>query len=118
MNLMIVHPAIQNELISGRLPECEARRPVLVVTLREGESSLREIDGGAIISERTVRALKGHAAGVIEDGAPPAGRVGEQRRRELFIHRHLLPPPHAIKRRGGGGRPAPAPPAPPPRARH
>src|SRR5258708_5042635 len=99
MNLMIVHPAVQNELISGRLPECEARRPVLVVTLREGESSLREIDGGAIRSERIVRALKSHAAGIIEDGAPPTGRVGEQRRTRLFVDRHLLHLPDAIERR-------------------
>src|ERR1700728_1240221 len=59
MNLMIVHPAIQDELIPGRPLESKARGPVLVVTLREGESSLREIDGGAIRSERIVRALKG-----------------------------------------------------------
>src|SRR5258708_32897308 len=97
MNLMVGHPAVKNELISGRLPECEARRPVLVVTLREGESSLREIDGGAIISERTVRALKGHASGVIEDGAPPAGRVGEQRRAEVFFHHLQLPGPTAVE---------------------
>jgi hypothetical protein len=51
MNLMIVHPAIQNELIIGRLLEGEAGPPVLVVTLREGESFLREINGGAIRSE-------------------------------------------------------------------
>src|SRR5882672_792650 len=79
MNLMIVHPAIQNELILGRPLEGEARPPVLVVTLREGESSLREIDGGAIRSERIVYALKGHPVGVsIEDGAPPTGGVGEE----------------------------------------
>src|SRR6476660_1160828 len=99
MNLMIVHPAIQNELIPGRLLEREARPPVLVVTLREGESSLREIDGGSIRSERIVRALKGHAVGVIEDGAPPTGRVGEQRRAYCFVDRHLLHLPDAIERR-------------------
>jgi hypothetical protein len=38
MNLMIVHPAIQDELILGRPLEGEVRRPVLVVTLREGET--------------------------------------------------------------------------------
>jgi len=92
---MIVHPAIQDELIPGRPLECEARRPVLVVTLREGESSLREIDGGAIRSDRIVQALKGQTqrrlcmyhlfvqrstvpVGEIEDGAPPAGGVGEE----------------------------------------
>src|SRR4029077_20989619 len=97
MNLMIVHPAIQDELIPGRTLEGEARRPVLVVTLREGESSILEIDGGAIRSERIIRALKSHTqgrlcmyhlcvqlstvpAGVIEDGAPPTGGVGEERR--------------------------------------
>src|SRR5260221_12284137 len=105
MNLMIVHPAIQTELIPGRPLEREARRPVLVVTLREGESSLREINGGAISSERIVRALKGHAVGVIEDGAPPTARVGEQRRARLFVDGHLLHLPDAIKRRGGGGPP-------------
>src|SRR5258708_16011843 len=78
MNLMIVHPAIQHEMIPGRPLEGEARPPVLVVTLREGESSLREIDGGAIRSERIVHALKGHTVGVIEDGAPPTGGVGEE----------------------------------------
>ena len=92
---MIVHPAVQNELIRGRPLESEARRPVLVVTLREGESSLREIDGGAIRSDRIVQALKGQTqgrlcmyhlfvqrstvpVGEIEDGAPPAGGVGEE----------------------------------------
>src|SRR5579863_6841869 len=116
MNLMIIHPAIQDELIPGRPLECEARRPVLVVTLREGESSLREIDGGAIRSKRIVRALKGHTqgrlcmyhlfvqrstapAGEIEDGAPPTGRVSEQRRAWLFVDRHLLHFPDAIERR-------------------
>src|SRR5580700_6086604 len=106
MNLMIVHPAIQDELIPGRPLEGEARRPVLVVLLREGESSLREIHGGAIRSERFVRALKGHPVGVIEDGAPPTGGVGEQRRAWLFVDRHLLHLPDAIERRE---RSAPAP---------
>src|SRR6266571_6469451 len=99
MNLMIVHPAIQNKLIPGRLPEREVRRPVLVVTLREGESFLREIDGGTIRNERIVQALKGHPVGVIEDGAPPTGGVGEQRRAWLFVDRHLLHLPDAIERR-------------------
>src|SRR6478672_2939337 len=99
MHLMIIHPAIQNELIPGRPLECEARPPVLVVTLREGESSLREIDGGAIRSERIVHALKGHAVGVIEDGAPPTGGVGEQRRAWLFVDGHLLHLPDTIERR-------------------
>src|SRR5213083_218942 len=99
MNLMIVHPAIQDELILGRRVEGEARPPVLVVLLREGESSLRELDGGAIRSERIVQPLKGHAVGVIEDGAPPTGGVGEQRRAWLFVDRHLLHLPDAIERR-------------------
>src|SRR5258708_29149208 len=99
MNLMIVHPAIQNELIPGRLPEGEARLPVLVATLREGESSLREINGGAIRNEGFVDSLKGHPVGVIEDGASPAGRVGEQWRAQLFVDRHLLHLPDAIERR-------------------
>src|SRR3954470_1556191 len=99
MDLMIVHPAIQNELIPGRPLKREARPPVLVVTLREGESSVREIDRGAIRSERIVRALKGHAVGVIEDGAPPAGGVGEERRAWLFVDGHLLHLPDAIERR-------------------
>src|SRR5579871_3464902 len=100
MNLMIVHPAIQDELILGRLLEGEVRPPVLVVLLREGESSLREIDGGDIRSERIVHALKGHPVGVsIEDGAPPTGGVGEQRRAWLFVDRHLLHLPDAIERR-------------------
>ncbi len=117
MNLMIVHPAIQDELIPGRPLEGEARRPVLVVLLREGESSLLEIDGGAIRSERIVRALKGRTqrrlcmyhfvviqhstapAGEIEDGAPPTGGVGEQRRAWLFVDRHLAHLPDAIERR-------------------
>jgi hypothetical protein len=43
MNLMIVHPAIQDKLIPGRTLENEVCRPVLIVTLREGESSLREL---------------------------------------------------------------------------
>src|SRR6476661_4454278 len=99
MNLMIVHPAIQDELILGRPLEGEVRRPVLVVLLREGESSLREIDGGAIGSERIVQPLKGHPVGVIEYGAPPAGGVGEQRRARLFVDRHLAHLPDAIERR-------------------
>src|ERR1700683_2384571 len=99
MNLMIVHPAIQDELIPGRPLECETRRPVLVVTLREDESSLREIDGGAIRNEGIVQALKGHPVGVIEDGAPPTGGVGEQRRAWLFVDRHLAHLPDAIERR-------------------
>src|SRR4051812_33696015 len=107
MNLMIVHPAIQNELIPGRPLEGEARPPVLVVTLREGESSLREIDGSAIRSERIVRALKGHRVGVIEDGAPPTGGISEQWRAWLFVDRHLLHPPDAIERRGAAGPPPP-----------
>src|SRR5579859_1272817 len=97
MDLMIVHPAIQDELVPNRPLKCEACPPVLVVTLREGESSVRKIDGGAIRSERIVHALKGQTrgrlcvsrlcvhptavpAGEIEDGAPPTGGVGEQRR--------------------------------------
>jgi hypothetical protein len=87
MDLMIVHPAIQDELIPGRPLESEARPPVLVALLREGESPVREIDGGAIRSERIVCALKGHPIGVIEDGAPPTGGVGEQRRAWLFVDR-------------------------------
>src|SRR5579863_6281014 len=99
MNLMIVHPAIQDELIPGRPLEGEARRPVLVVLLREGESSIRQIDGGAIRGERIVRALKDHLVGVIEDGAPPTGGVGEQRWAWLFVDRHLAHLPDAIERR-------------------
>src|SRR5436305_614759 len=107
MNLMIVHPAIQDKLIPGRPLEREARRPVLVFTLGEGESSLREIDGGDIRSERIVHALKGHPVGVsIEDGAPPTGGVGEEWRAWLFVDRHLLHLPDAIERRE---RSAPAP---------
>src|SRR5579859_529246 len=106
MNLMIVHPAIQNELIPGRSVEREARLPVLVVLLREGESLLLEIDGGAIRNERIVDSLKGHPVGVIEDGAPPTGGVGEQRRAWLFVDGHLLHLPDAIERRE---RSAPAP---------
>src|SRR6476646_11725982 len=98
MNLMIVHPAIQDEPILGRSVEREARLPVLVVLLREGESSIWEIDGGAIRSERIVQPLKGHPVGVIEDGAPPTGGVGEQRRAQLFVDRHLLHLPDAIER--------------------
>src|SRR3954462_2910295 len=103
MNLMIVHPAIQNELIPGRPLDGEARPPVLVVTLSVGESSLREIDGSAIRSERIVRALKVHRVGVIEDGAPPTGGISEQWRAWLFVDRHLLSLPNDIKPRGGGG---------------
>src|SRR6185437_13395430 len=99
MNLMIVHPPIHDELVPGRLLEREARRPVLVALLCEGESFLRKIDGGAIRNERIVRALKDHATGVIEDGAPPTSRVGEQRRAWLFVDRHLLHLPDAIERR-------------------
>src|SRR5437899_12000772 len=99
MNLMIVHPAIQDELIPGRPLEGEVRRPVLVVTLRESDSSLREIDRGAIRSERFVDSLKGHLVGVIEDGAPPTGGVGEQRRAWLSVDRHLAHLPDAIERR-------------------
>src|SRR5256885_2070193 len=100
MNLMIVHPAIQDELILDRPLEGEVRPPVLVVLLREGESSLREIDGGDIRSERIVHALKGHPVRVsIEDGAPPTGGVGEQRRAWLSVDRHLLHLPDAIERR-------------------
>src|SRR3954469_16156763 len=99
MNLMIVHPAIQDKLIPGRPLEGEVRRPVLIITLREGESSLREIDRGAIRNERIVDALKGHAVGVIEDGAPPAGGVGEERRAWLFVDGHLLHLPDAIEGR-------------------
>src|SRR5216684_4058891 len=106
MNLMIVHRAIQDEPILGRSVEREARIPVLVVLLREGESSLLEIDGGAIRNERIVQALKGHPVGVIEDGAPPTGGVGEQRRAWLFVDRHLAHLPDAIERRE---RSAPAP---------
>src|SRR5215467_1928522 len=98
MNLMIVHPAIQDELIAGRPLEREVRIPVLVVTLREDESSLREVDGGAIGNERIVQALKGHVVGEIEDGAPPTGRVGEQRRAWLSVDRHLAHLPDAIER--------------------
>src|SRR4051794_15172364 len=99
MNLMIVHPAIQDELIHGRPLEGEARPPVLVITFCERESSLREIDGGAIRNERFVNSLKGHPVGEIEDGAPPTGGVGEQRRAWLFVDRHLLHLPDAIERR-------------------
>src|SRR5215467_5708569 len=96
---MIVHAAIQDKPVPGRLLEGEARPPVLVVLLLEGEGSLREIDGGDIRSERIVHALKGHPFGKIEDGAPPTGRVGEQRRAWLFVDRHLLHLPYAIERR-------------------
>src|SRR5215471_9995535 len=108
MNLMIVHPAIQDELVPDRPLECEVRRPVLVVTLGERESFLLEIDGDAIRSERIVHALKGHpVVGVsIEDGAPPTGGVGEEWRAWLFVDRHLLHLPDAIERRK---RSAPAP---------
>src|SRR4051812_50199737 len=105
MNLMIVHPAIQNELIPGRPLEGEARPPVLVVTLREGESSLREIDGSAIRSERIVRALKGHRVGVIEDGAPPTGGISEQWRGRGLGGGHLVYLPDGTDRRGGGRAP-------------
>src|SRR5258708_1660438 len=99
MNPMIVPPAIKDEPILGRSVEGEARIPVLVVLLREGESSLWEIDGGTIRSERIVQPLKGHPVGVIEDGAPPTGGVGEQRRARLFVDRHLAHLPDAIERR-------------------
>src|SRR5258708_38522914 len=98
MNPMIVHPAIKDEPILGRSVEGEARIPVLVVLLREGESSLWEIDGGTIRSERIVQPLKGHPVGVIEDGAPPTGGVGEQRRVRMFWVCRLAFPPEA---RGG-----------------
>src|SRR5215510_1184718 len=82
MNLMIVHPAIQDELILGRPLEGEARRPVFVVTLRERDSSLRELDRGAIRSERIVHALKGHTRGrlcvsrlCVQRSAVPAGQI-------------------------------------------
>src|SRR6476659_659050 len=106
MNLMIVHPAIQDELIPGRPLAGEARLPVLVVLLRERESFLLEINGGAIRSERIVDSLKGHPVGVIEDGAPPAGGVGQEWRAWLFVDGHLLHLPDAIERRE---RSAPAP---------
>src|SRR5215469_13282616 len=115
MNLMIVHLAIQDELIPGRPFEGEARSPVLVATLREGKSFLREIDGGTIRSERIVQALKGQTqgrlcvtclcvrpsavpAGEIEDGTPPTGGVGEQRQAWLLVDGHLLHLPNAIER--------------------
>src|SRR5882762_3354932 len=98
MNLMIVHPAIQDELILGRLLEGEVRRPVFAATLREGDSSLREIHRDAIRNERIVQALKGHPVGVIEDGAPPTAGVGEQRRAWLSVDRHLAHLPDAIER--------------------
>src|SRR4051812_49844122 len=107
MNLMIVHPAIENEMIPGRLLEGEARPPVLVATLRERESFLREIDGSAIRSERIVHALKSHLVGIIENGAPPTGGVGEEWRAGGFVGRHLLYLPHPLERRGGGGPPPP-----------
>jgi hypothetical protein len=38
-------------------------------------------------------------AGEIDDGAPPTGGVGEQRRARLFVDRHLAHLPDAIERR-------------------
>src|ERR1041385_2152757 len=114
MNLMMVHPAIQDELVLGRLLKCEVCARVLLATLCEDDSSVRKIDGGTIRSERIVQALKGHTrgrlctyhlcvlpsaapVGVIEDGAPPTGGVGEQRLARLFVDRHLLHLPDAIE---------------------
>src|SRR6185312_10858278 len=129
MNLMIVHLAIQDEFVLGRPLKCEVRRPVLVALLREGESFLLEIDGGAIRSERIVQALKGHTRGClcthhlcvlrstvpcgeIEDGAPPTSGVGEQRRAWLFVDRHLFHLPDAIERRALSASAPPIPVAP------
>src|SRR4051795_7076195 len=103
MNLMIVHPAIQNEMIPGRLLEGEAHPPVLVATLRERESFLREIDGSAIRSERIVHALKSHLVGIIENGAPPTGGVGEEWRGWGVVVCTPPPPPHSPDAAGGGG---------------
>src|ERR1043166_9522530 len=114
MNLMIVHPAIQDELVLGRLLKCEVCARVLLAIICEDDSSVRKIDGGTIRSERIVQALKGHRrgrlctyhlcvlpsaapVGVIEDGAPPTGGVGEQRLARLFVDRHLLHLPDAIE---------------------
>src|SRR5258708_8387617 len=113
MNPMIVHPAIKDEPILGRSVEGEARIPVLVVLLREGESSLWEIDGGTIRSERIVQPLKGHPVGVIEDGAPPTGGVGEQRRGRVFGERTLPPPPPSPTRPRSFPPPPPYPTTPP-----
>src|ERR1700754_886202 len=52
VNLMLVHPAIEDELILSRAPKGEVRRPVLVVPLREGESCVRETYGSPVIGER------------------------------------------------------------------
>src|SRR5260221_13350880 len=96
MNLMIVHAAIQDKPVPGRLLEGEVRLPVLAAPLREDESSLREIDGGDIRSERIVDGLKVHPIGKIEDGAPPTGSDGEQRRARGVVERHLLLLPYVI----------------------
>src|SRR5207237_10515406 len=96
----------------GRQLAGEPRPPVRIVTLGERETFILEIDGGAIRSERFVRALNDHLVGVIEDGAPPAGGVGEQRRARLFVDRHLLHLPDAIERRERSA-PAPSTPDPP-----
>jgi putative ABC transport system permease protein len=51
VNLMTVHPTIEDELIPGRALKGEVPLPVLVAPLREGESFVREIDGAGIIGE-------------------------------------------------------------------
>ena len=126
MNLMIVHPAIQDQLIPSRPVQCEACLPLLVATLREVKSSARKIDGGAIGNERIVQALQSQTegrlcvtclcvrpsavpAGEIEDGTPPTGGVGEQRQAWLFVDRHLLHLPDAIERRERSASPRPIP---------
>jgi hypothetical protein len=73
VNLMIVHPAIEDELIPGRAPKSEVRRPVLVAPLREGESCVRDTDRGPIISERIVRPLKQPQVHQAESKGKPAG---------------------------------------------
>src|ERR1035438_5282411 len=60
VNLVIVHPTIEDELIPVRALKGEVRLPVLVAPLGEGESFVCEIDGGGIMSERIVHPPKVH----------------------------------------------------------
>ena len=98
VNRVAVHVAVKGQLVLAQALECELGFPVLIAAVLGERKSLGfTVDRDAVRHERIVHALKSHPRREVENSAPPAIVIGEERRAELSVNRDPVHIPDAVK---------------------
>src|SRR3984885_5894001 len=97
VHLVVIHLAIEHQLIGRSALKTKVGLPVLVSKFCEREGVVAHIDRGAVGSKRLVHTLEGHAFLEVKNGAAEAIVVSHQGRTNLAVNRKLIDVPDAVE---------------------